>query len=249
MNTGTSLTFVADTHTHTLACDHAFSTMHENIAAAKERGLKFLCMTEHAPMLVGSPSIIYFSSILHLPCMIDGVILLKGAEVNIHDYEGALDLSENLLQKLDWVIASMHLPTLTPSTVEAHTSAWLAVAKNPLVDVIGHAGDGRYVFDYEPVIRAFADNGKIVEINAHSFTARKGSAENCVTIAKLCARYGVQVVVSSDAHIHTNVGRFDESVVMLKEIDFPRELILNADYDRFLSIAREKSKKTLTEED
>lgn len=232
---------IADTHTHTLACDHAYSTLAENIQAAKRKGLLFLAMTEHTPSMPGGPSRLHFTNLRILPQSMDGVSLLKGAEVNIMDREGALDLTDSILEKLDWVIASLHLTNYKPATRRDHTATWLAIAENPLVDVIGHCGDGRYAFDHEPVIDAFAKHEKIVEINAHSFLARPGSRENCPRIARLCAEKGVSVVVSSDAHHSSKIGHFSAAVKMLQEIDFPRELILNADADRFLAAAQKRA--------
>ena len=45
------MNIIADTHTHTLACDHAYSTISENAAAAAGKGLRFLAMTEHTPQM------------------------------------------------------------------------------------------------------------------------------------------------------------------------------------------------------
>ena len=52
---------------------------------------------------------------------------------------------------MDWIVASMHTPTMPkgPHTVEDITRAWLAVARDPRVHVIGHSGSDQYVFDYE----------------------------------------------------------------------------------------------------
>lgn len=235
------MNLIADTHTHTMACDHAYSTLSENAAAAAEKGLRFLAATEHAPAMPGAPGQMYFDNLRVLPPSLYGVSILKGAEVNILDKEGVLDLPERTLARLDWVIASFHAITCAPLTVADVTRAWLAVAENPHIDVIGHCGDSRYAFDLPSVIKMFASCGKIVEINAHSFSARPGSNENCPRIAALCAQEGVRVVVSSDAHFHDAVGRVDRALAMLEEISFPQELILNLDYDRFLAVAREKA--------
>lgn len=40
---------VVDSHTHTIASGHAYSTILENALAAKNKGLKLLCTTDHAP--------------------------------------------------------------------------------------------------------------------------------------------------------------------------------------------------------
>ena len=131
---------VADTHTHALASGHAYSTLLENLHAAKAIGLSFLCYTEHGPAMEDAPRRFYFHNIKNLPDMVEGVGLLKGAEANICDYEGTLDLPEKDLAALDWVIASYHTQVIDPSTKEDATRGWLAVAKNPLVDVLGHCG-------------------------------------------------------------------------------------------------------------
>jgi putative hydrolase len=237
---------IADTHTHTVACDHAFSTIAENAATAAQRGLRFLCMTEHGSSMQGAPSRIYFDA-MHtaLPEMIGSVVILKGAELNIMNDEGGFDLPDSIIQKMDWVIASMHTEEYVPAEKENHTKAWLSVAENPLVDVIGHCGDGRYPFDEDVVLPAFKKHGKIVEINNNSFRVRKGSKENCERIARKCAELGIPVVVSSDAHFHEAVGLFPSPIALLESISFPEELILNADYDRFLAVVKEKAGKRM----
>lgn len=239
------MNLIADTHTHTLACDHAYSTIAENAAAAAGKGLRFLCVTEHAPRMAGAPSFLHFRNLWALPDEMNGVVLLKGAEMNILDTKGSLDLGDAILEDLDWVIASLHIPTFAPASRREHTAAWMAVAENPLVDVIGHCGDGRYPFDEDIVLPAFARCQKIVEINNHSFGVREGSRENCTRIAKRCAELGIPVVVSSDAHYCERVGSFGEAVSMLESIGFPEELILNADCTRFLEAARERAAKPM----
>ena len=188
----------------------------------------------------------YFGNLPRVvPDLLDGVIVLKGAEANIMDYGGGLDLRDDRLEELDWVIASYHTVCIEPGTVADHTAGWLAVAENPLVDVIGHCGDGRFPFDMDAVFPAFAKYGKIVEINAHSFACRPGSRENCTEAARYCMRYGVPVVCSSDAHFFTEIGQTDAAERMLESIGFPEELILNNDYERFLAVARQKSGRAL----
>lgn len=232
---------IADCHTHTVACDHAYSTVTENCGAAAERGLNFIAMTEHAPAMPGTPAPVYFANLRVIPNVVSGVVLLKGVEANILDSEGTLDLPDRILSELDWVIASMHVPTFKPAGKKEHTDAWLAVVENPLVDVLGHTGDGRYPFDMEAVIKACARHNKIVEINAHSFSVRPGSEVNCPKIARICAKEGVRVIVDSDAHYCASVGRVQPALDMLAELDFPEELVVNSSYERFLPVAREKA--------
>lgn len=235
---------IADTHTHTISSGHAHSTVLENAGEAARKGHRFLCITDHTKGIPGAPQDLYFSALPKvLPEAYNGVYLVRGCEVNVTDASGNLDLPGRLLERLDWVIASMHTPAYASETREAHTRAWLNVAANPLVDVMGHLGDERYDFDHEAVLSACKKYGKIVEINAHSFKCRPGSPENCSDIAKWCLRLGVPVVASSDAHFAGNVGEVQASLDLLNEIGFPEELILNADAARFAAVLREKTGK------
>ena len=225
---------IADTHTHTVMSGHAHSTLLENITEAKRKGMKFLAITDHTGIMPGAPHESYFTCMWSaIPDEYDGVYLLRGCEANILDENGTLDVSESVLARLEWVIASIHGYITKPMDKERHTQLWLKIAENPHVDVIGHCGEELFCFDYEKVIPVFAQHGKIVEINAASWKNRPSSRKNCVEIAKLCVQYGVPLVVSSDAHFAGDVGSVENAVRMLEDAGIPKESILNADAEAF----------------
>ena len=233
---------IADTHVHTIASEHAYSTLLENIHAAKDKGLKFLAITDHTGKMPGSPTDVYFLALRGtMPAEHDGVQILRGCEVNILDEDANLDLPENTLKRLEWVIASVHNLIAAPMTVEQSTKMWLKIAENPHVDVIGHCGEESYRFDYEQVVPVFGKYGKVVEINANSYRSRPSSVKNCVKIARLCAKHGVKIVLSSDAHFAPNVGNVDGAMRIVEEAGVPEELILNADEARFAKFVAEKT--------
>lgn len=226
---------IAETHCHTVASSHAYSTVLENIAYAKKAGMCALALTEHCPQMPDAPYPWFFDNLLRMDRVVEEMIILRGAEADIISRDGEIDLAQRLLERMDWVIASFHFPLGEDATQKDYTSAYIGVAKNPHIHVIGHCGTEAYRFDYERGVKAFKEYGKIVEINAHSFTIRKGAAKNCVEIAKLCKQYRVPVVVSADAHFAPEIGRVGPSLELLAEIDFPQELILNIDKDRFFT--------------
>lgn len=233
---------IADTHTHTVASGHAHSTVLENAVFARKKGFRFLVVSDHASAIPGAPKPIYFEALPDvLPEVFEGVYLLTGCEANVVSVAGELDLPDKILKSLDIVIASMHNQAFSPSTSEVHTAAWLAVCNNPHVDILGHLGDERFSFDHEAVVRCCSETGTIIEINSHSFSARPGSKKNCPHIAKLCAQYGVPIVISSDSHFAFTIGDFQDAVAALEEIGFPEDLILNADFDRFAEFAHRKT--------
>ncbi len=231
---------IADAHCHTVASSHAYSTVLENVLCAKENGMKCIAVTDHASGMTDAPHYWHFSNLRAIPRIVYDILVLRGAEVNILDDNGKLDLPEEVLRELDWVIASFHVPTCAPQTTEYHTRAYLNIAQNPYVDVIGHSGTELFRYDYEKAIKAFKEYGKIVEINNASFALRGGAKENCTEIARLCKKYEVTVIVDSDSHFATTVGKVDKAIALLEEIDFPKKLILNADEERFFGYIKEK---------
>jgi putative hydrolase len=238
-------TIETDTHCHTVASDHAYSTVCELAAYAAKFPLRAIAVTDHGPAMEDGAHEWHFGNLNVLPPYIDGVRVLHGAEVNIIDYSGGVDLSAERLEPLDWVIASCHDSNLTPGTVAQHTQAYLGVADNPYIDVIGHSGTEAFKYDYARAIPIFGQKGKLVEINAHSFGSRKGASENCVTIAKLCKEFSVPIVVNSDAHICYALGRLEPATEMLASIDFPEKLIVNRTLDALAEYIAKKRKRSV----
>lgn len=219
----------ADLHTHTDVSRHGYSTVYENILAAKEAGLYAVGISNHGPASEDGGPEGHFRNLRVIPEIVDGIRVFRGAELNIVDFEGNIDLSRDTIEnRLDYTIASFHEDVVTPGSIRDHTEAYLAIAKNPLVDIIGHSGTSCFAYDYEKVIPEFGRNGKLVEINEASFRVRVSSIENCRKIAGLCMKYGVSVIVNSDAHFCKSVGVFHATLQMLNSLGFPKELVINS---------------------
>lgn len=221
---------VMDLHTHTVASGHAYSTLREMAKAASEKGLEILGITEHAPMMPGTCHNFYFHNLKTVPRDLYGIRLLLGAEVNILNPEGEIDLSENELKGMDVVIASLHIPCMKPGTREENTAAYLNAMKNPYVNIIGHPDDGRYKIDYEALVQGAKEYGKILEVNNHSLepnSFRQGAKENDTEMLKYCVKYQVPVIMDSDAHFDAHIAGFDAARSLLTELNFPEELVVN----------------------
>lgn len=221
---------LADTHTHSVASGHAFSTIDENVRWAAAHGLRLLALTDHAPAMKNTTCHAYFANLHVVPEELCGVRLLRGVELNILDYDGNVDLDEKVLSGLDIAIASLHMPCLAPGSRKENTRAYRMVMENPYVDVLGHPGDPRYDVDYEEVFRAAGETGTLLEINNASLIPggfRDGSAENVEKLLRLCMEEGRAVLLGSDAHFYTGIGDFSYVEALLERIGFPEELILN----------------------
>ncbi|MCI9485955.1 MAG: phosphatase [Lachnospiraceae bacterium] len=233
--------FLLDTHTHTVASGHAYGTVTEMAKAASEAGLRLLAITDHAPKLPGAPHEMYFRNFKVIDREMFGVKLLMGVELNVIDYKGTLDLEKSLLKKMDICIASLHTVCLRPGTKAENTRTLLKAMENPYVRIVGHPDDGRYEIDYEAMVKGARECGVLVELNNSSLApgaCRKNSVPNLREILKLCERYGQEVIVNTDSHFPSSVGRFDEARSLLERTGFPEELIVNTDLERFQNYLR-----------
>lgn len=223
----------ADTHCHTIASTHAYSTVLEMAASAQKVGLKGLAITDHSIGGADAPHIWHFHNLKKgLPRKIYDVTLIFGSEVNIMDLNGNLDMDENELKRLEWIIASMHGTITQEGTFEEYTHAYMEAAKNPWIDVIGHPAMNNFKFDYEKVLKVFKEYNKLVEINESALNHKEHVRENTIEIIKICKKYEIPVVVNSDAHFCFAVGEVSSSQKLIEEFDFPKKLILNSDFDK-----------------
>lgn len=234
-----------DAHTHTLVSGHAYGTISEMAKAASEKGLRLLGITEHTSGIPGTCADIYFANLKVVPRNLYGVELLLGAELNIIDYEGNIDLDDRYFPNLDIRIASIHDLCYTFGSTEENTAAIIGAIRNPKIDLIGHPNNGDHPLDYDAVVRAAAEYHTILEINNHSLrTPRvKDGFQNACTMLRLCKKYGVPVATDSDAHFMTDIANCDHISKVFEEVDFPDELILNYDADAFKAFLAENRRK------
>lgn len=221
---------IADLHSHTLCATHAFQTLQEMATAAHEIGYYALAITDHAPAMPDAPHIWHFANGNALPRVVQGVAMLYGAEVNVMDTKGGLDLSQSQLAVQDWVVASIHSPCVPGVLTRKEANRiWLAIAENPYVDCIGHSEQENYRYDYDLVTKAFAQNHKVVELNAGSFAVRKDGIPNMRKLLTACLENGCHIAVDSDAHSAWRLQTASQPLYsLLEELSFPEELIVNA---------------------
>jgi putative hydrolase len=233
-----------DTHTHSVASGHAYSTVEEMAEGARRAGLKGFVLTDHGPALAGLPHLYHFGNLRILPKRMNGVRFYSGVEANIMNTEGELDLPARLLCRLDFVMAGLHDECFAPRAIDENTKALTAALRSPLVDAVSHPGNPQYPIDAASVVATAKENGKAIEINAGSFRVRKGSEGNCLEIALLCARMDALIVCGSDAHYWRDVGRLSEAIALLKKAGVPRELVINAQVRAFEDfIARRRAER------
>jgi DNA polymerase (family 10) len=192
-----------DLHSHSTHTDGRAS-IEEMARAADHAGLEYLAVTDHSQRLAMvnglDPKRLrqQWREIEEVQSRVK-VKLLRGIEVDILE-DGALDLPDDVLAELDWVVASVHYKLRQPH--DEMTQRLVTAIKNPNVDVIGHP-TGRILidkreassFDFNEVMRAAASEGCALEVNSQSQRLDLTDT-NCIA----AKRAGVKLVISSDSH-------------------------------------------------
>ena len=192
-----------DLHMHSTWTDGTV-TIEEMAEAAKQRGLKYIAITDHSKRvtMVGGLDAKQvrqqWAEIDKLNERLRGITILKGIEVDILE-RGGLDLPDDVLAEADWVVASVHYGQ--QQSREQITRRVVEALQNPHVAAIAHP-TGRmllarkpYEIDMEAVMKAASDNGKMLELNAHP--KRLDLDDVACAAAK---RYGIPIVISTDSH-------------------------------------------------
>jgi DNA polymerase (family X) len=199
-----------DLHCHTTTSDGK-QTAEEMVEGARERGLEFLAITDHSATHGFGDHVTEdhlrarIDEIRALNDRLDGFELLIGTETNILP-DGSPDYPDDLLEQLDWVIASVHTSFGMPR--KEMTDRMVAAVEHPLVDALGHPTGRKiekrrpYEVDMERVIEAAARAGTMIEINGSPDRRDLNDVH-----ARAAAEAGVRILVDSDAH---SVLEFDQ---------------------------------------
>lgn len=212
--------------------------MEAMILAAKERGLEYFAMTDHSVGRGIANGLSVERLERHMVAVrqaerdIGGIRLLCGSEVDIRA-DGTLDYDDDVLERLDWVIGSIHsgmgqdAATMTERIIKAMHS--------PHVDVIGHlstrlVGERQAVeADYEAIFKAAAETGTALEINASP--ERLDLKDSHAARAR---ELGVPLVISTDAHTIEGLNNTRYGVGVARRAWCESHHILNTlPYDKF----------------
>jgi DNA polymerase (family 10) len=190
-------------HCHTRASDGR-NTAEQMAAAGRERGYEYMAITDHSATHgfgndVQPDQLRAQIELIHeLNEGLEGFTLLAGSEVNVLP-DGSLDYEDELLEQLDWMVASLHSSFRMGEREQ--TDRMIAAMEHRLVDAIGHPTGrliGRrepYALDIERVVEAAVRTGTFLEINANP--NRRDLSD---PYARLAGESGAMLVIDADAH-------------------------------------------------
>lgn len=236
-----------DLHVHTKQSDGSY-TIEELIKIAKEKGYEYIAITDHSKGL-GVARGLNEQRVLEEKKEIDainkklrGFKLLMGIEVDIKS-NGTLDFSDEILSKMDIVIASIH--SGFKQSREQLTQRMVSAMKNPFVSVIAHP-TGRligerdpYDIDVDSVISTARETGTALEINAYPL--RLDLNDIYVKNAK---ELGVKFAINTDTHVLTQFDYMIYGIYIAKRGWLEKKDVLNTlSYDSLMTtLARKRSK-------
>ena len=220
----------ADLHMHTRESDGR-GTLEEMVAAAEALGYGYLAITDHSKALAMTNgldeqrAVAFAAQVREFNKEEHGIRLFSGLECDILR-DGRMDLSEDALAELDYVIASVH-SYMNLDSAEM-TDRLLRVLESPSVKAFGHP-TGRvllhreaYPYDFDRIAAEAARRGVWMEINA--------SPERLDLHAPLIRRaksLGVKFVISTDAHHPKHLANMRYGVTMARRGWLTKDDVMN----------------------
>jgi len=219
-----------DVHMHTVETDGK-CTIEEMALAARERGYKYMAITDHSKNLAFANGLddkraeAHIKKIRQASKQIEGITIFAGIEVDILA-DGELDLSDSVLEQMDIVIASVHSHfNQEPAQM---TDRLLRVIANPNTSLMGHPTgrmllrrDG-FSFDYDKVFTAAAKAGVAMEQNA--YPDRLDLRDQHLRMAKA---KGVKFIINTDAHHTSHMEKIRYGVLQLRRAWLTKQDVLN----------------------
>jgi len=220
-----------DLHMHTTETDGK-ATLQEMIEAAKERGLKYIAITDHSQRVTMARGLDptrlrkQWKEVDKLNKDLGkSFTVLKGIECDILE-KGGMDLPDDVLAEADWVLASVHYGQ--QQSQDQITERILGAVENPNVSAIAHP-TGRlinrrdpYEVDLDQLFRAVKEYGKLLELNANPM--RLDLNDVYCAAAK---RHGIPIVISTDAHSVTGLDVMRYGILQARRAGLTKQDVAN----------------------
>jgi DNA polymerase (family X) len=213
---------VGELHCHSSWSADGKNSIEEMALAARERGYRFLALTDHSHYLREGRMEAQWKEIEDVNERVKPLRVLRGVEVNIRA-DGTVDVADEVLASLDWVVASLHT-----AFDRNPTERILAAIDHPHVDCIGHL-TGRKLnkrpgadVDVERVVARAVETGTALEINSQPDRLDMRDVH-----ARLAGEAGVLVPVTTDAHSARALGYAELGVAQARRAWLTKEQVLN----------------------
>jgi DNA polymerase (family 10) len=219
-----------DVHMHTVETDGK-NTIEEMAEAAKAHGYEYMAITDHSKNLAFANGLTDERALLHIAKIravekkMKGIRIFAGIEVDILG-DGTLDLSDEVLEQMDIVIASVH--SLFNQDKATMTARLVKAIENPNTSLLGHP-TGRqllrrepYPFDFDAVLKAAAKHRVAMELN--SYPERLDLNDVHLRMAK---QQGVKIVINTDSHHTSHMEKLRYGITQARRAWLTKDDVLN----------------------
>ena len=213
---------VGELHCHSDWSSDGKAPIEEMARTARSNGYRFLALTDHSHYLREGRMEAQWREIDEVNAGVKPFKVLKGVEANIRA-DGAIDVDDELLAELDWVVASLH-----HAFDKSPTERILAAIDHPHVDCIGHL-TGRKLnrragadVDIEQVVARAVETRTALEINSQPDRLDMRDVH-----ARLAGEAGVRIPVTTDAHSTGALGYRELGVAQARRAWLTKEHVLN----------------------
>ncbi len=213
---------VGELHCHSDWSSDGKASIEEMARTAKSNGYRFLALTDHSHYLREGRMEAQWREIDEVNARVKPFKVLRGVEANIRA-DGAIDVDDELLAELDWVVASLH-----HAFDKSPTERILAAIDHPHVDCIGHL-TGRKLnrragadVDIEQVVTRAVETKTALEINSQPDRLDMRDVH-----ARLAGEAGVRIPVTTDAHSTGALGYRELGVAQARRAWLTKEHVLN----------------------
>jgi DNA polymerase (family 10) len=209
-------------HCHSTWSSDGKNSLEEMALTARSRGYAFLCITDHSHYLRDGRLEAQWREVEELNGRLGRFRIHRGIEVNIRA-DGSLDVDDEVLAELDWVIASLHT-----SFDRSPTERIVGAMENPNVDCIGHLTGRRLLkrdgatVDVERIVERALETGTALEINSQPDRLDMRDSH-----ARLAGEAGVLVPITTDAHSVGALGYAELGVAQARRAWLTKEQVLN----------------------
>ena len=213
---------VGELHCHSSWSSDGKHSIEEMALEAKRRGYRFLALTDHSHYLREGRMEAQWKEIEQVNARVKPFKVLRGVEANIRA-DGSVDVDDDVLAELDWVVASLHA-----AFDRSPTERLLAALDHPHVDCIGHL-TGRKLnrrsgaeVDVEQVVARAVETKTALEINSQPDRLDMRDVH-----ARLAGEAGVRIPINTDAHSIGALSYSELGVAQARRAWLTKDQILN----------------------
>ena len=219
-----------DVHMHTVETDGR-NTIEEMAEAARERGYKYMAITDHSKNLAFANGLDDDRALKHIEKIrkadsnLNAIKILAGVEVDILA-DGELDLSSSVLKQMDLVIASVHsafnqdAPTMTQRLLRAIESGCVSLIGHPTGRILLRRD--AYQYDMVAVLNAAAKYKVAMELNAYP-----DRLDLCDRHLRMAKERGVKIIINTDSHHTSHLEKIRYGVLQARRAWLTKDDVLN----------------------